>query len=360
MSASLGIAGAGLAGRLLGLEMAERGWQVTLFDQDTPDGIHSTTYAGAGMLAPGCELEKAETDIARYGLQSLPLWKALLARYGRSVYHAFTGSLVVAHPQDQRELQQLQRKVEQRATTPDVVQTVTADALAKLEPSLANRFRTGLYFPVEAHIDNRAWLAALREALVARRVTWHASSPVERVEPHRVITPQGASHTFDWAVDCRGLGARTQLSTLRGVRGELLYLHAPEVSLNRPVRLMHPRYPIYIVPRPDNVYLVGATAIESDDLGAVTVRSVLELLSAAYSVHSGFAEARVLETVAHCRPAFPDNKPRLLYADGVMHINGLYRHGFLIAPALIQFARHFLETGTPMDGAEPIMEAYAA
>ncbi len=358
MSATLGIAGAGLAGRLLALAMAERGWDVTLFDQDAPDGTRSTTYAGAGMLAPGCELEKAEAEIARYGLQSLPLWKELLARYGPTVYHGFTGSLVVAHPRDQRELQQLQRKVEQRAAESGVVQSVSASRLAELEPALAGRFRNGLFFPVEAHIDNRAWLDALREALCARPVAWHTSTPVARVAPHRLVTAQGDAHAFDWAVDCRGLGARTDLPALRGVRGELLYLHAPEVTLSRPVRLMHPRYPIYIVPRPDHVYLVGATAIESDDLGPITVRSVLELLSAAYSVHSGFAEARVIETVTHCRPAFPDNKPRLLYGDGLLHVNGLYRHGFLIAPALIQFARQYLETGSIPAAAQPIMEAY--
>ncbi len=360
MTPSIGIAGAGLAGRLLALEMAERGWTVSLFDRDDPEGTRSVTYAGAGMLAPACELEKAESAISHFGLLSLPIWKTLLERYGQGVYHAFHGSLVVAHPRDQQELEMLRRKVESRAPRSDVVQSVHAQKVAALEPELEGRFRNGLYFPAEAHIDNRAWLAALRRALLERGVTWHAQVEIERVEPHRLISATGETHSFDWAVDCRGLGAKNTLPDLRGVRGELIYLHAPEVHLRRPVRLMHPRYPIYVVPRAGQNYLVGATAIESEDMGQATVRSVLELLSAAYTVHPGFAEARVLETVAHCRPAFPDNKPRLICGDGILHINGLYRHGFLIAPALIQFARQYLEGKTLPPEAISIMKEYAA
>ena len=68
----------------------------------------------------------------------------------------------------------------------------------------------------------------------------------------------------------------------------MIRLHAPEVSLRRPVRLMHPRYPLYIAPKPDHVFVIGATEIESEDTSPASVRSTLELLSAAYSLHSGF------------------------------------------------------------------------
>ena len=139
-------------------------------------------------------------------------------------------------------------------------------------------------------------------------------------------------------IDCRGTGAVGEVNNLRAVRGELFQLLAPEVNITRPVRLMHPRYNLYIAPKPNHHYVVGATEIESDDNSEMSVRSALELLSAAYSVHSGFSEAKILEQVSACRPAFIDNKPRILCQSGLIQINGLYRHGFLLAPVVVEHA----------------------
>ena len=136
--------------------------------------------------------------------------------------------------------------------------------------------------------------------------------------------------------DTRGLGAQPDLTELRGVRGELFHVHAPDVGITRPVRMMHPRYPLYIVPRENDRFVVGATKIESDDLSEISVRGSLELLSAAYALHPGFAEARVLETSTHCRPAMPDNLPHVDFCDKFVRFNGMFRHGFLTAPALVE------------------------
>ncbi len=147
---------------------------------------------------------------------------------------------------------------------------------------------------------------------------------------------------FDYIIDCRGLGAK-QDQPLRGVRGEVARLYAPEVNLTRPVRLMHPRYPIYIAPKPNHEYVIGATEIESQDTDPATVRSTLELLSAAYTVHSGFAEARLLNIQTGLRPAFSDNRPQVKKTSKVISINGLYRHGYMLAPALVAQALSQIE-----------------
>ena len=339
-----GIAGAGLIGRMIGLELARRGWGVHLFDRDDRRAASSCTYASAGMLAPSCELESAEREISAYGLASLAMWPAVLEQIGGNVDFRHRGSLVVAHPNDRDELLRLKTKVLSNSPEPDVMEEVSAARIAEIEPSLAGRFQDGLYFRREGHVDNRAVLEALAETLASLGVTWSTGVEVGVIAPGK-ITSNGDSHTFDWAIDTRGFGARHDLKDLRGIRGELLYVHAPEVDLGRPIRLMHPRYPIYIVPRPDHLYVVGATAIESEDLGPITVRSTLELLSAAYTVHTGFAEARLVETITNCRPAFPDNRPRIYHARGMLRVNGLYRHGFLISPLLARFAVDFMENG---------------
>lgn len=106
---------------------------------------------------------------------------------------------------------------------------------------------------------------------------------------------------------------------------------------------MHPRYRLYLVPRGHNhLYVVGATQIESNDRGPVTVRSSLELLSAAYSLHSGFAEARIVELRTNCRPALRDNLPKIECEQGLIRVNGLFRHGFLLSPALGAEVVHYL------------------
>jgi glycine oxidase len=143
------------------------------------------------------------------------------------------------------------------------------------------------------------------------------------------------------------VGAQPQWSAVRGVRGEIIKLHAPEVTLSRPTRLIHPRYPIYIAPKAKGYFVIGATEIESDDRSEISVRSTLELLSAAYTVDSGFAEARIVELVTQCRPALPDHRPSVrLVGPRVMQINGLYRHGYLIAPAVLDVVMELIDTGT--------------
>jgi len=173
------------------------------------------------------------------------------------------------------------------------------------------------------------------------------------IEPEKLR----ANDHYDWVIDCRGLGAKqawraddANQNPLRGVRGEVVRLYAPEVKLQRPTRLIHPRYPIYIAPKENDIYVVGATEIESEDLSEVSVRSAMELLSAIYTVHSGFAEARILEMATQCRPTLKDNLPEIKYCKhkgeaGLMLINGLYRHGFMISPAVMDCALELLEEG---------------
>jgi glycine oxidase len=122
------------------------------------------------------------------------------------------------------------------------------------------------------------------------------------------------------------------------VRGELFQLFAPDVHISRPIRLMHPRYQLYIAPKQKGYYVVGATEIESDDDSPMTVRSAMELLSAAYSVHPGFAEANIRQHISQCRPAFSDNQPNIIQQDSLIQVNGLFRHGFLIAPVVLEQA----------------------
>ncbi|GAA4353425.1 FAD-dependent oxidoreductase [Variovorax defluvii] len=340
---SAAILGAGLMGRLLAVSLARSGCRVELFDAGGPEADGAAARVAAAMLAPLAESAVAPPSVVRMGHHALDRWPALLAELAGPVFFQREGTLVLWHRQDAAEAARLARVLartgEQVPELP-AMKTLDAAGIAALEPSLGTRFAQGLLLPDEGQLDNRALLAALRatlEGLPNVALRWNTP---------RSLDDFSSPAPDQRVIDCRGLGARPQWNALRGVRGEVIRVHAPEVALTRPTRLVHPRYPLYIAPKPGQVFVIGATEIESEDMSPASVRSTLELLSAAYAVHSGFAEARILEIAAHCRPTLPDNLPAFRQPrPGVLQINGLYRHGFMIAPAMLDVALELLREG---------------
>lgn len=322
---NIAVVGFGLAGRLAALELSKL-HHVTVFEADDEQTPNSAGKVAAAMLAPLAESVLCEADLALMGLDSMKRWPEIVSELEGDVFFQQQGTLVVAHQQDKGDLQSFTQRIKPIAG--QSAQALNAQQIAQLEPELANRFNQGLFLPCEGQIDNQAFYKASFTMLNKRKV--------KCVFNQRVTIKNGEinNRPFDYIIDCRGLGAKSD-KPLRGVRGEVARLYAPEVSLIRPVRLMHPRYPIYIAPKPNHEYVIGATEIESQDSGAATVRSTLELLSAAYTVHSGFAEARLLNIQTGLRPAFSDNRPEVSQVGNVISINGLYRHGYMLAPALV-------------------------
>jgi glycine oxidase len=338
------ILGAGLMGRLLALALARQGHRVEVREAGPPDASQAAARAAAAMLAPLAESAVTEPGVVRMGQHGLPRWREIVASLSQPVFFQQAGTLIVWHRQDAPDAQRLQQHLARSAQRmPELAPAIALDSarLSEAEPALAGRFHQGLFLPGEGQLDNRQLLDALLHELQVADVAlhWHSPAAPEAWQPGRAGQP-------DWVFDCRGLGSKPAWRQLRGVRGEVLRLHAPEVELRRPTRLVHPRYPLYIAPKQDHVFVIGATEIESEDLSPASVRSALELLSAAYSVHSGFAEARLLEISTQLRPTLADNLPALRWlGERCLQINGLYRHGFLIAPALLDVVLQLLEGG---------------
>ncbi|NNM67814.1 MAG: glycine oxidase ThiO [Spirochaetales bacterium] len=340
-----GIVGAGILGRLLALRLVQAGWKVTLWDSEPWGSPSSCSFVAAGMLSPLSEIETAEVKVFEMGLRSMELWASLVAELG-DVYYKTLGSLLIAHAQDADELVRIQQRFDYKLNAGHLVQRASPARLAELEPGLAHWPREALFLPHEGHLDNRQVMQALAKHLETLGAEWNVGVRVDSLEPGK-IHAAGQTLPYDQVFDCRGLGAQTDWPQLRGVRGELIHVQAHEVNFSRPVRLIHPRFRIYIVPRPDHVFVLGASQIESQDLSPISVRTTLELLSAAYSVHPGFAEARILGSYVHCRPAFPDNLPRIAAKEGLVRINGLYRHGYLLAPTVVENVLDWL-SGSPV------------
>jgi glycine oxidase len=342
----IGIAGAGLLGRLLALELSRAGHTVDVFDPATgpgpreESGTQAAAWTAAGMLSPVAELDRSNEAVFQWGLRSCQLWPGIVAQLGTPDACHFRGSLLVAHRGDAGAAQRLVGLLQAKAGADYQPQPLTTAQLAELEPGIHGPALAWL-LPCEGYIHVHDTLRALVEQGSRQGVRWHWASPVTAVQAGvlQVGGAQGGSEAlrFDHVFDVRGVGAQPQLP-VRGVRGEIFLLHAPGVGLQRPVRLMHPRHSVYIVPRPDDYLVVGASEIESEDRSPVSVRSTLELLSAAHSAIPALAEARVVHTESNLRPALPDNLPLLERSSGVTRINGLYRHGWLLAPALVEQA----------------------
>lgn len=310
------ILGAGVCGLTIATEIVARGGNVRLHDPAGGPGAHGCSWWAGGMLAPHCERESADEAVVRLGAEAADWWD----RHAGGV--ARNGSLVVALGRDRGELKRFARRTEGYVE-------LTPAAVAALEPDLADRTAGALFFKTEAHLSPRDAVVSLRDGLAAKgvHVSTEPSSPAAQT------------------IDCRGLAARDALSDLRGVKGEMLILRCPDIMLGRPVRLLHPRFPLYIVPRGDDVYMLGATMVEATERGRITARSMMELLNAAYALHPAFGEAEVLEIGVDARPAFPDNLPRLRRRGDTVYANGLFRHGYLLAPALARMTADYLFEG---------------
>jgi glycine oxidase len=375
----IGIAGAGLLGRLLAVQLRHAGHAVQVFDPASgpgpreSSGTQAAAWTAAGMLSPVAELDRANEAVFRLGLRSCQLWPTIAQQLGAPQLCHFAGSLLVAHRGDAGAAQRMVGLLQAKAGPDHQPQPLSPPELAALEPSIHGPALAWL-LPCEGYVQVHDTLHALAAQATRQGVQWHWGSTVAAVEPgvlqvqaaagsHTPPTPvrtesfrdaqdrfvEGlrpdqpersagwSTHRFDHVFDVRGVGARPQLP-VRGVRGEVFWLHAPGVVLTRPVRLMHPRHSVYIVPRPDEHLIVGASEIESEDRSSVSLRSTLELLSAAHSAIPQLAEARIVHLESNLRPALPDNMPLLEQARGITRMNGLYRHGWLLAPALVEQA----------------------
>lgn len=342
----IGIAGAGLLGRLLAWQLLKRGYRVSLFDAGAIEHSQATPspaagFTAAGMVAPLSEAVVSERAIYDIGLRSLELWPEFLESFeqkpiSESDYYFQRGSLAIAHAQDGAELQQFDADLQHILGSQQNYQRLNGAQIQALEPGLAESFQQGLFLQSEAHLHNRQLLNHLLKEIIALGAKLYPHTPVD---PSACRMQSKSQHyKFDLCIDSRGFGAKHNNSfnsTVRGVRGEVLSVQTKEVQLQRPVRLMHPRYQLYIVPKPDNIFVIGATSIESEDLSPMSLQSNLELSSALYTLNPAFAEARIIDMSVNLRPAFMDNMPRVSIDDGIIRVNGLYRHGYLLAPTVV-------------------------
>lgn len=324
-----GIAGDGIMGQLLAFSLVNVGWDVTLYGSGVKNNCSNVA---AGLLAPIVELEKNDSLIFQLGIDALTKhWPSILEKLPQTIYFRQLGSLILSHPKDEAELKRVIGILSRKLPNSTYYQSVTSNEISALEPEIKN-FNRGYYIPHEAQIDNQSLLVKMKNYL-KKRIKWITRSFVSDIRPGKIRVADKVNY-FDFVFDCRGLEAKTIFPDLRGVRGELIWLHAPDISISRPIHYLHPRYSLYIAPRPQHIYIIGSSEIETENYNPISVRTTLELLTAIYSVQPKFIEAQIIKTATQCRPTLPDCLAKIKYTDKFFAINGLYRHGYLIAPTL--------------------------
>src|SRR3981189_2561597 len=148
------VVAAGIVGAWQALLFAQAVPAVTLHERSGATMTESTSYWAGGMLAPWCEAETSEPMISRLGIRSLDLWREHFP------HTPFNGSLVVAHPRDRADFERFAKLTSGH-------KRIDARALNELEPSLDGRFRDGLFYADEAHVEPRRVLPDLHERFAA-------------------------------------------------------------------------------------------------------------------------------------------------------------------------------------------------
>jgi len=356
MSRSIGIAGAGTLGRMLALAFHRHGWDVTMFDRGSRGG-NEEPVPSTGLVDPYLSLTRETQAVAQLGEYATEQWPAWIESLPAPVHFIENGALVVAHPRDQALLDARLETLAELAPVDDVVTECAAADIKQLEPALAGRFARGLFFPLEQHLDPCSLLRALATAMDAAGIPWHENCPVEQVEPRGITSARGRS-TFSWVIDARGRTTDAEASDLRLRRHERVRVHAPGIALSRPVRIMHPSQEITLVPQADHRYVIGSIVSDGDPQAPITARALLELLSAAHTVHPAFGEATVLAARSVPVPSLPGGMPRLVPHQGLLTVQGAAAHPWCVLPALVDSALSFIDTGEVHPMADGVMEAW--
>src|SRR5438874_2274068 len=163
------IAGAGIIGLACAWRLAQRGVPVTVFD--ARESAAEASWAGAGMLAPGGELEEP-SSLTSMALQSLAQYPAfvdeLQSASGTAIDYQRSGALELAFTDVEAE--ELDRRAARQMA-------IGIRSEAATHPGS----RAARFFPDDAMVDPRDVTAALRIACRRDGVSIHEHEPVSGI-----------------------------------------------------------------------------------------------------------------------------------------------------------------------------------
>jgi glycine oxidase len=341
------VVGGGIVGLFTAWRARERGLSVRVLDGGDEDGV--AWPVAAGMLAP-----ISEAQFGEYGARALALGLAAARRWpsaARELGEAggidpglrAAGTLVLARDRDEAE--ELAREATFRESLGLPVTRLLPSEARRREPALAPALRAALDVPDDHSVDPRRVVAGLR-ALLGDAITGGARATA--VEGDAVHLESGEVVGARSVVVAAGAWTAALVDVpVRPLKGQVLRLRDPAGPglLSHTLRFSH----VYVVPRGDGRYVVGATMEERGFDTAVTAGGVYELLRDAGELVPGIAELELEETLAGLRPATPDSLPVIGRRGDVIVASGHGRDGVLLAPITADLVADLL-TGTGAAG----------
>jgi glycine oxidase len=332
------IAGGGLIGGSIALELARAGLRVGLFDRQEPG--QEASWAGAGILSPAPE------SAAMISL--VPLGKASMAIYpefvrmaeeisGQSVGYRPKGTLQALFSRDARE--ELSTVIALHHGLGLKAEPLRADDARELEPSLSEDLEAAVLRPDEASVDNRALTQAVLDAARRSGVEFFSESSVEAIWRDggkcAGLTLKNEKIAAQWTVIAAGCFSASiegvaPYAPVRPAKGQMIALRADDLKIERVLWSEK----IYLVPRNDGRILAGATVEYTGFEKDVTAGGIEKVLAGAIELSPDLANARVEETWAGLRPDSPDHLPILgpTDIDGLLIATGHFRGGILLTP----------------------------
>ena len=338
----IAIIGAGILGRMMTVDFSLLGHSVTLFEKDDSHSTKSSCATAAGMLTPWSEILESSELVFKLGVHSLARWKEILSYIEAEDILLNCGCSHLVTASDKAKIVYLLKYIS--IQDPNFIPVEMNSILLQKFFNRSNQaFQYGFYIPNEKCLDPRIFIKKSNEYYSKKKnisVNFNTKIEKDNIKNYYLKI---FDKKYDLIVNTTGFHARENLNDLiRGVRGAVILVKATQVKIDCIVRLSHFRYPIYIVPRGNQTFVIGATSQETECLEPITIADTLELLSMACQFDSGFLEANIIESRVNLRPTFINSEPKIFTHENIFYINGLYRHGITISPAISKYFTEFI------------------
>jgi glycine oxidase len=342
------IAGGGLIGGAIALELALAGVRVAIFEMGEPG--REASWASAGILSPAPE-NPATIPMVPLGKASMSVYPEFIARVeeisGQEVGYRAKGTVEALFSRDAA--RELSTHVALHHGWGLRAEAISAADARDLEPALSPEVEAAVLRPDEASVDNRALTQAVLAA--ARRsgaeIFAHREARGIWREKQRCtgLLFENEKVSANWTIIAAGsfsasIAGVDTYAPVRPAKGQMVSLRAERLKIERVLWSDK----IYLVPRNDGRVLAGATVEYVGFDRKVTAGALEKVLSGAIELAPDLAQARVEETWAGLRPDSPDHLPILGPTDieGLMIATGHFRSGILLTPITARLIREWI------------------
>jgi glycine oxidase len=346
------IAGGGLIGSAIALELARSDLRVALFDAQDPG--REASWASAGILSPAPE-NPGMIAMVPFGKASLAMYPEFIELVeelsGIQTGYRANGTVEALFSRHARE--ELNTIVALHRGLGLKAEAISAQDARDLEPDLSEEMEAAVLRPDEASVDNRLLASALIEAANRSGVEIHAGQAVQAIwregSECRGAVVRGeqisAKHTIVAAGSFSAQIAGVQkYAPVRPAKGQMVSVRCDSARIERVLWSEQ----IYVVPRNDGRILCGATVENAGFDKTVTAGGIHANLDAAIELAPILARARVEDTWAGLRPDSPDHLPIIGPTDvgGLLIATGHFRSGVLLTPITAKLIGEFIAEKT--------------